>query len=225
MYHGVKGGIEDLAEGVAGLLLKPLRGAEKGGVGGFFKGVGSGILGAVTAPLSAVLRVGTSVTTGIANTASFLRNGKVIRKGRFRFPRPVGARRIIEPYNDEIAQAQELLQSLLPFKDQKLVFYQRIDNLLIVIITTSYLLQIYDGEVSDSLSLPSITFIQVHRLPDYYLLIACNNQDQIAIKARVYTPLAKLYGVLLASNSQINREKRANRLTVRFRLPARRCCR
>lgn len=225
MYHGVKGGIEDLAEGVAGLLLKPLRGAETGGVGGFFKGVGSGILGAVTAPLSAVLRVGTSVTTGIANTASFLRNGKVIRKGRFRFPRPVGARRIIEPYNDEIAQAQELLQSLLPFKDQKLVFYQRIDNLLIVIITTSYLLQIYDGEVSDSLSLPSITFIQVHRLPDHYLLIACNNQDKIAIKARVYTPLAKLYGVLLASNSQVNREKRANRLTVRFRLPARRCCR
>jgi len=225
VYHGVKGGLEDLAEGVAGLLLKPLQGAEAGGVGGFLKGVGSGLLGAVTAPLSAVLRVGTSVTTGIANTATFLRNGRVVRKGRFRFPRPVGARRIIEPYNEEIAQAQELLLSLLPFQGQKLVFYQRIDRLVVVIITTSYLLQIYDGEVSDSLSLPGIQLAQVHRLPDCFLLIACSDQDKIVIRTRVYTPLAKLYGVLLASNSQINRAKAANRLKVRFQLPARRCCR
>jgi len=113
----------------------------------------------------------------------------------------------------------------LPFQGQKLVFYQRIDRLVVVIITTSYLLQIYDGEVSDSLSLPGIQLAQVHRLPDCFLLIACSDQDKIVIRTRVYTPLAKLYGVLLASNSQINRAKAANRLKVRFQLPARRCCR
>lgn len=52
--------------GVKGVFVKPVQGGKEKGATGALKGVGSGLLGAITAPLSAGLRVGSSITSGVA---------------------------------------------------------------------------------------------------------------------------------------------------------------
>ena len=42
-------------QGVAGVVLEPMRGAESGGAGGFVRGVGKGLAGLVVKPVAGVL--------------------------------------------------------------------------------------------------------------------------------------------------------------------------
>jgi vacuolar protein sorting-associated protein 13A/C len=77
VFHGVKGGVTELAEGVTGLFTKPFKGAKEGGFTGFLKGAGKGVLGLVASPFTAAFRIGHSLTKGIANTATFLGKGKI----------------------------------------------------------------------------------------------------------------------------------------------------
>lgn len=51
-------------EGVEGVFEKPISGARKHGVGGFFKGVGQGMVGLVARPLTGAL----DFTSGTLNT-------------------------------------------------------------------------------------------------------------------------------------------------------------
>lgn len=195
IYHGFAGGLQDLAEGVAGLFTKPFKGAKRGGVGGFLKGIGSGLLGVATAPLSAVLRVGTSVATGIANTATFLRTGKIQQKGRLRFPRPVGAQKVIEPYNEEIAQAQEYLKTLKDHNTEQLVFYLRVDSQVIVLITTEAALEIRGGDLHAALLIETIEACELHQTRNGFVLVASGRSGTLAVRAKQYAGLAKLYGI------------------------------
>ena len=221
IYHGFKGGLQDLAEGVTGLFTKPFKGAKKGGVKGFLKGIGSGLLGVATAPLSAVLRVGTSVTTGIANTATFLRTGKIQQKGRIRFPRAVGARKIIEPYNEEIAQAQEFLRTLEDYQEQQLVFYLRVDSKVIVLITTEAAIEIRSGDLHAAIPLNSISACQLHQTRKGFVLVASGRMKTIAVRAKQYSGLAKLYGILrtcarnIQDNMTIPRSVRVRKMQAR----------
>jgi vacuolar protein sorting-associated protein 13A/C len=41
--------------GVSGVITKPISGASKGGITGFFKGAGLGLAGLVTKPISGVV--------------------------------------------------------------------------------------------------------------------------------------------------------------------------
>ena len=78
---GLKKGFGELTHGVAGIVTKPIEQTKKGGVGGFFKGIGSGLVGAVLAPVNTVLTVGNQVTSGISNS-EFLSNKKRLRRFR-----------------------------------------------------------------------------------------------------------------------------------------------
>jgi len=51
-----------MVQGFKGIVQQPMKGAKKQGVHGFFKGVGKGLLGVATAPVAAVLRVGSAAT-------------------------------------------------------------------------------------------------------------------------------------------------------------------
>ena len=62
VYHGVTGGVSELVGGVTGIFTKPIKKTQEEGAKGFFKGLGSGLLGAVAAPVTATLRVGSSVS-------------------------------------------------------------------------------------------------------------------------------------------------------------------
>ena len=61
-----------IVEGVAGVVLDPLRGAEAGGVGGFLAGLGKGVAGLVVKPVAGVLDFTTQATDGLIATAKQL---------------------------------------------------------------------------------------------------------------------------------------------------------
>lgn len=105
VYLGLKGGVTEIVGGVTGIFTKPYNSAKREGVKGFFKGVGSGLIGAVASPLTATLKVGHQVSTGIKNTAQTLGKGKIPQKGRFRHPRYINKRNILEPYDAGFAEA------------------------------------------------------------------------------------------------------------------------
>ena len=95
---GFKKGFGELTHGFAGIVTKPIKQTKKSGVKGFFKGLGSGLVGAALAPVSAVLTVGNEVTSGISNS-EFISNKKRIR--RFRIPRTLHKYLPISPYDEK----------------------------------------------------------------------------------------------------------------------------
>ena len=106
MYRGVKGGGAEIYYGITGIFTKPVTGAQKGGVTGFFKGVGKGLLGGVAFPFAAVLRGVSTMTAGVNNTAIRIKKGRLPEYGRFRHPRYINARNIIEVYDPGFAECQ-----------------------------------------------------------------------------------------------------------------------
>jgi len=94
---GITKGFGELTHGIAGIVTKPIEQTKKGGVGGFFKGLGSGLVGAVLAPVNTVLTVGNEVTSGISNS-EFISNKKRLR--RFRLPRTLYKYIPISPYDE-----------------------------------------------------------------------------------------------------------------------------
>ncbi len=56
------GGVSELVGGVTGIFTKPIQKSKEEGAKGFFKGLGSGIVGVISAPVTATLRAGSSIT-------------------------------------------------------------------------------------------------------------------------------------------------------------------
>lgn len=106
---GVLGGGKEIIGGVTGIFTKPFEGAKKGGAKGFVKGVGKGVLGLVASPFTAVLRAGHSVTQGVTNTAIRIKKGKLPQYGRFRHPRYINTRNILEAYDEDFAEVNQIL--------------------------------------------------------------------------------------------------------------------
>lgn len=109
VYNGVVGGGKELIGGVTGVFTKPFEGAQQEGAKGFFKGVGKGVLGLVASPITAVLKAGHSVSQGVTNTAIRIKRGKLPSYGRFRHPRYINTRNILEPYNEDFAEVNQML--------------------------------------------------------------------------------------------------------------------
>lgn len=66
-----------VVSGLAGLVRRPVEGARSGGVGGFLKGVGRGVVGAVSKPVGGALGVVSATFEGMARTPEYL-----LRKAR-----------------------------------------------------------------------------------------------------------------------------------------------
>lgn len=98
LYSGFKSGI-------AGVVDKPLQGAKEGGVGGFFKGVGFGLVGAVTKPVVGLFDMTSSLTEGIKNSADDT-SGSVTQ---VRFPRVIPWDSKIRGYDKREAFGQSIM--------------------------------------------------------------------------------------------------------------------
>ena len=107
ILYGVKGGVLEIYDGLTGVVIKPVKGckAKKKKFRNFVTGMGRGVLGFLVSPYAAFFRATHEITQGIANTATFLGKGKISLAGRFRFPRQFGARKILEAYVEDLAQA------------------------------------------------------------------------------------------------------------------------
>ena len=111
-WQGVKGGATEIATGFAGIFTKPFKGAQNEGAKGFFKGLGQGLLGAVTAPVTGVLKLGTSITQGIEGTVTKIGKGGVPQMGRIRYPRYITPANVLVTYDEELSEAKLLLDNM-----------------------------------------------------------------------------------------------------------------
>lgn len=57
-----------IIDGISGVVLEPVKGAQKDGVEGFFKGVGKGLVGVVCKPVAGAIDLVAKPIQGIANT-------------------------------------------------------------------------------------------------------------------------------------------------------------
>ena len=94
---------EGFSSGVSGLVQQPVRGAMSGGAEGFVRGVGRGLVGAVTKPISGVAGFASKWTEGIASDAKKLtpdaqRKLTTARLLRVRQPRQLTAEGVLRSY-------------------------------------------------------------------------------------------------------------------------------
>ncbi|KAI9480349.1 MAG: hypothetical protein EXX96DRAFT_521344 [Benjaminiella poitrasii] len=98
-----------VASGFSGLVTRPVEGAAKEGVGGFFRGFGKGLVGAVTKPAIGVLDFTNNVTQGIRATATPIDTNMI---ERVRYPRYIGTDGILKPYSLREAIGQHWLKDV-----------------------------------------------------------------------------------------------------------------
>ncbi|KAJ1957836.1 Vacuolar protein sorting-associated protein 13, partial [Linderina pennispora] len=110
--YGVARGAESLAKGVgsglAGVVMRPIEGAEQEGVGGFLKGVGKGLVGVVTKPMIGMFDLASNVTEGIRNTTTLFERDL----DRLRLPRHIGKDGILAIYSEREALGQAWMREL-----------------------------------------------------------------------------------------------------------------
>ncbi|KAF8873711.1 vacuolar protein sorting-associated protein 13 [Gymnopilus junonius] len=111
--YGVTAGGEAFASSVTsameGVFMKPIEGAESEGALGFFKGVGKGLVGAVTKPVVGVFDLASNVSEGIRNTTTVFDKPD---RDRIRLPRVVPADGVLRPYNSREALGQSWMKDL-----------------------------------------------------------------------------------------------------------------
>ncbi|CAG9310720.1 unnamed protein product [Blepharisma stoltei] len=215
MLEGFKGGVNDIKNGVTGVFTKPYHGAKEGGTGGFFKGLGSGVVGIVISPVAAILKFGNTLTGSVAHAATLVTKGKVQTFGRSRFPRHFGARFRLEPYNQELSQAQELLRSLNLSKKEKMVYYLHLDEEedLIVILTTKNFLFLVEGEIIAKVKVEEIDKLEVHGFDNQFHLCIATHKKEFVLKSWSYGPIAKMYTAITSlPNSSLSK---GNMVTVK----------
>ncbi|XP_064596162.1 intermembrane lipid transfer protein VPS13C-like isoform X2 [Liolophura sinensis] len=103
--RGGKGLIMGVFDGVTGIVRKPMEGAKQEGVGGFFKGMGKGLVGVVTRPTSGVIDFASTSLDGIKRIVDL---SDEIR--RLRPPRRFHKDLIIRPYIHTEAEGYAILQ-------------------------------------------------------------------------------------------------------------------
>ncbi|KIM48205.1 hypothetical protein M413DRAFT_439924 [Hebeloma cylindrosporum] len=111
--YGVTAGGEAFASSVTsameGVFMKPIEGAEAEGAFGFFKGVGKGLVGAVTKPVVGVFDLASNVSEGIRNTTTVFDNPE---RDRIRLPRLVAADGVLRTYSSREALGQSWMRDL-----------------------------------------------------------------------------------------------------------------
>ncbi|QKX55761.1 uncharacterized protein TRUGW13939_02859 [Talaromyces rugulosus] len=111
LYGVTSGGdafARSLASGIGGLARHPLQGAEKGGFGGFMKGVGVGMLGAVTKPAIGAFDLASNLAEGVRNTTTVFDADGL---DRVRLTRFIGMDGIVRPYSQREALGQFWLKT------------------------------------------------------------------------------------------------------------------
>ena len=177
IYIGFKEGILDLGNGLGGIFIKPYEQSKKKGIKGFFKGLGSGILGAVISPFTATFRITSNILIGIKNTVNMF-NPK-IKTERFRYPRIID-KSGLRAYNEDKAVIKAILDFLDDEEEQEIFYYSQFTNVtrgleenkLILVLTNKCVMTIYKAkEIWFRVDLEDIDKIEVHKEVNYYDLI------------------------------------------------------
>ncbi|GJS83807.1 putative vacuolar protein sorting-associated protein [Tanacetum coccineum] len=119
--HG-KGVINEILEGLTGLLQSPIRGAEKHGLPGVLSGFALGVTGLVARPAASILEVTEKTARSIRNRSKLYHMGS--QRLRVRLPRPLSRDYPLRPYLWEEAVGASVLSDAddsLMLKDETLI--------------------------------------------------------------------------------------------------------
>ncbi|KAI6133067.1 vacuolar protein sorting-associated protein 13 [Pisolithus croceorrhizus] len=113
VIYGVTAGGEAFANSVfsavEGIVTKPIQGAETEGAVGFFKGIGKGLVGAVTKPAVGVFDLAANLSEGIRNTTTVFDRPQL---DRVRLPRHIPPDGVLVPYSHREALGQYWMRDL-----------------------------------------------------------------------------------------------------------------
>lgn len=125
VYKGVTGGVGEIASGISGIFTKPVQMSQQEGASGFFKGVTSGMMGAITSPVTGVLKAGSNISEGVSQSARQMGNkGKQMIEDipRVRPPRYMQGAHILGKFDANLSKANTLLLNT-KFKNHSILFY------------------------------------------------------------------------------------------------------
>uniref|UniRef100_A0A671VK20 Vacuolar protein sorting 13 homolog A n=1 Tax=Sparus aurata TaxID=8175 RepID=A0A671VK20_SPAAU len=95
LTRGGKGLVSGFVSGITGIVTKPIKGAQKEGAAGFFKGVGKGLVGAVARPTGGIIDMASSTFQGIKRAAETSQDIESLRPPRF-----IHEDGVIRPYKE-----------------------------------------------------------------------------------------------------------------------------
>ena len=107
MARSGKGLVLGFAEGVTGVVTKPVSGAKEEGVGGFFKGVGKGVVGLVARPTGGIVDFASGTFDSVKRVTEITEEVRRVRPARFLHPDGV-----VRNYNLKAATGNKYLMEL-----------------------------------------------------------------------------------------------------------------
>ncbi|CAN9513170.1 unnamed protein product [Ophioblennius macclurei] len=107
LARGGKGLVSGFVSGITGIVTKPIKGAQKEGAAGFFKGVGKGLVGAVARPTGGIIDMASSTFQGIKRAAETSQDVKSLRPPRF-----IHEDGVIRSYKQREGLGSQMLQKI-----------------------------------------------------------------------------------------------------------------
>nr|XP_003407426.1 LOW QUALITY PROTEIN: vacuolar protein sorting-associated protein 13A [Loxodonta africana] len=103
--RGGKGLVSGFVSGITGIVTKPIKGAQKEGAAGFFKGVGKGLVGAMARPTGGIIDMASSTFQGIKRATETSDEVESLRPPRF-----FNEDGVIRPYRLRDGTGNQMLQ-------------------------------------------------------------------------------------------------------------------
>uniref|UniRef100_A0A3Q1IKG5 Uncharacterized protein n=1 Tax=Anabas testudineus TaxID=64144 RepID=A0A3Q1IKG5_ANATE len=107
LSRGGKGLVSGFVSGITGIVTKPIKGAQKEGAAGFFKGVGKGLVGAVARPTGGIIDMASSTFQGIKRATETSQDIESLRPPRF-----IHEDGVIRPYKEREGIGSQMLQKI-----------------------------------------------------------------------------------------------------------------
>ena len=154
-------------------LLNHIKKGKKSGIGGFFQGVGAGLIGAVVSPLTAGLRITNNLVVGLKNTALIF-NPK-LKTERFRYPRTIQKAIRLSSYDEDKALVRAILDYLGGYEDHEIIYFKQFkyinpglqSSISTLILTDKCVMIVYQAkELVFKIRVDSIRRVEVHKEPN-----------------------------------------------------------
>ncbi|XP_039701159.1 intermembrane lipid transfer protein VPS13A isoform X2 [Pteropus medius] len=110
--RGGKGLVSGFVSGITGIVTKPIKGAQKEGATGFFKGVGKGLVGAVARPTGGIIDMASSTFQGIKRATETSDEVESLRPPRF-----FNEDGVIRPYRLRDGTGNQMLQKIQVYRE------------------------------------------------------------------------------------------------------------
>lgn len=107
LTRGGKGLVSGFVSGITGIVTKPIKGAQREGAAGFFKGVGKGLVGAVARPTGGIIDMASSTFQGIKRATETSQDVESLRPPRF-----IHEDGVIRPYKEREGIGSQMLQQI-----------------------------------------------------------------------------------------------------------------